>query len=182
MKNRIFLFTNPSLTVKEIVEKSDGLLLISENYESLSLKYRESEIIPINQKGLMIVDTNDILAGFFIVSETYEILKYLYVKHKLLFMDQDFTSLVSYLDPVKHYKYYTNIINEYTYECMLHMGIINDVKDIENHAYNGRQFFNNYTIEKGQIIRYKIIRWVTFKNKVMNFFKKIWNIISFNKK
>ena len=182
MKNRIFLISNPSLTVKEIVEKSDGLLLISEKYDSLSRKYRGSEIIPISQKGLMIEDTNDILAGFFIVSDTYEILKYLYVKHKLLFMDQDFTSLVSYLDPVKHYKYYTNIINEYAYECMLHMGIINDVKDIEKHVYEGKQFFNTYIIEKGQMIRYKIIRWVTFKNKVKNNFKKIWNIISFNKK
>lgn len=181
MKNRIFLITNPSLTVKEIVEKSDGLLLISEKYESLSLKYRESEIIPINQNGLIVEDTNDILAGFFIVSETYEILKYLYIKHKLLFMDQDFMSLVSYLDPVKHYKYYTNIVNEYTYECMLHMGIINDVKDIENHVYDGKPFFNIYVIEKGQIIRYKIIRWVNFKTKIKTFFKKIINIFKLKK-
>lgn len=178
MQDKIFLISNNRLTIKEIIEKSDGLLQVSKKYDSFSLIYKKSEIIPLNEKGLMIENEDEILAGFFIVSDTYEILKYLYKKHKIMFMDQDFKTLVSYLDPVKHYKYYTNIINEYTYECMLHMGIINDIKDIEKHVYNGRQFFNEYTIEQGQIIRYKIIRWITLKNKIKNFFIKIWGVIN----
>lgn len=181
MQDKIFLISNNRLTIKEIIEKSDGLLQISKKYDSFSLVYKNSEIIPLNEKGLMIENEDEILAGFFIVSDTYEILKYLYKKHKIMFMDQDFKTLVSYLDPVKHYKYYTNIINEYACECMIHMGIVNDVKDIENHVYDGKPFFNIYVIEKGQIIRYKIIRWVNFKTKIKTFFKKIINIFKLKK-
>jgi hypothetical protein len=61
------------------------------------------------------------------------------------------------------------------------MGIVNDVKDIENHVYDGKPFFNFYVIEKGQIIRYKIIRWVNFKTKIKTFFKKIINIFKLKK-
>ena len=181
MQDKIFLISNNRLPIKEIIEKSGGLLQVSKKYDSFSLIYKNSEIIPLNEKGLMIENEDEILAGFFIVSDTYEILKYLYKKHKIIFMDQDFKTLVSYLDPIKHYKYYTNIINEYAYECMLHMGIVNDVKDIENHVYDGKPFFNNYIIEKGQIIRYKIIRWINFKTKIKAFFKKFINIFKLKK-
>ena len=172
MQNKIFLISNNRITIKEIIEKSNGRLQVSKKYDSFSIVYKNSEIIPLNEKGLTIENQNEILAGFFIVSDTYEIMKYLYKKHKIIFMDQDFKTLVSYLNPVKHYKYYTNIINEYACECMIHMGIVNDVKDIENHVYDGKPFFNNYIIEKGQIIRYKIIRWINFKTKIKAFFKK----------
>ena len=97
MQDKIFLISNNRLTIKEIIEKSDGLLQISKKYDSFSLIYKNSEIIPFNEKGLMIENENEILAGFFIVSDTYEILKYLYKKHKIMFMDQDFKTLVSYL-------------------------------------------------------------------------------------
>ena len=176
MQDKIFLISNNRLTIKEIIEKSDGLLQVSKKYDSFSLVYKNSEIIPLNEKGLMVENENEILAGFFIVSDTYEILKYLYKKHKIMFMDQDFKTLVSYLDPVKHYKYYTNIINEYASECMMHMGIVNDIKEIENHVYGGKPFFDIYVIEKGQIIKYRRTKWINIKSKIKNFFKKFVNI------
>ena len=77
MLDKIFLISNNRLTIKEIIDKSDGLLHVSKKYDSFSLVYKKSEIIPLNEKGLMIENENEILAGFFIVSDTYEILKYL---------------------------------------------------------------------------------------------------------
>lgn len=176
MQNRIFLFSNNRISVKEIIDNSDGLVLASKKYDSLSLKYKNSEIIPLNKQGVVIENENEIMAGFFIVSETYELLKYLYKKHKLLFMDQEYITLVSTLDPVKDYKYYTNIINEYTFECMLHMGIINSLNEIETHVYDGKPFFNNYVIEKSQIIKYRRTKWINIKSKIKNFLKKFINI------
>ena len=87
-------------------------------------------------------------------------------------MDQEYITLVSTLDPIKDYKYYTNIINEYTFECMLHMGIINSLNEIETHVYDGKPFFNDYVIEKSQIIKYRRTKWINIKSKIKNFLKK----------
>ena len=181
MNNRIFVFSNNRISVKEIIEKGNNSVILSKKYDSLSLKLKDSEIIPLNKYGKTIDDENELIAGFFIVSETYEILKYLYNKHKLLFMDQDYLSLVTHLDPIKDRKYYNNIINEYTYECMLHMGIINNLSDIEDNVLNGEKFYNTYIIEKSQLIRCKRARWHNFKSKVKENINKFISIFKTKK-
>jgi len=54
MQDKIFLISNSRIPIKEIIEKSDGILQISKKYDSFSLVYKNSEIIPLNEKGLMI--------------------------------------------------------------------------------------------------------------------------------
>lgn len=173
-QNNIYIFSNCKLTIKNMVDNSNGKLVLSANNDLLTLKYKNSEIVLIDENGEIIENEEFIPNAFFLKTDDYEIMKFLYKKYKLLFCDTGYESLVSYLNPEKHYKYYINIINQYIFECMFHMGIIDDVKDIEEHVCKGKKFFDEYIIEKGQMIRYKIVRWIYFKQKIKNFFKQIF--------
>ena len=170
----IYIFSNCKLTIKDMVDNSDGMLVLYSKNDLLTLKYKNSEIVLINKKGEIVENEETVPNAFFLLSDDYEILKFLYKKYKLLFCDSGYESLVSYLNPQKHYKYYINIVNEYIFECMFHMGVVNDIKDIEQHLCGGKKFFDEYIIEKGQMLRYKIIKQIYFKEKIKNFFKKIW--------
>lgn len=172
-RDNIYIFSNCKLTIKNMVDNSNGKLVLSTNYDLLTLKYKNSEIVLLDKKGEVIENEESIPNAFLLITDDYEILKFLYKKYKLLFCDAGYESLVSYLNPKKHYKYYINIINEYIFECMFHMGVIDDVKDIEEHVYKGKKFFDEYIIEKGQILRYKIVKWKFFKEKIKTFFRKI---------
>lgn len=173
-KNKFYLFSNCELSIKNIVNNSNGKLVLTKKYGSLALKYKNSEIILIDSENKIIENDETIPSAFFLITDNHEILKFLFKKYKLLFCDDGYESLVSYLNPEKHHKYYINIINEYIFECMLHLGVIDDVKDIEQHVYDGEKFFEEYIIKKGQILRYKIIRWVYFKHKIKFFFRQFF--------
>jgi hypothetical protein len=90
-----------------------------------------------------------------------------------MFYEIDALNIISYLDSIKHKKYITNTINNYVFETMLSKGVINSLHELETHIGITTPFFNEYIIEKGQMIRYKIVRKEYFKFKIKNFFKKI---------
>ena len=172
--DKLYVFYNIDTTLSELLVKSEGKLTVKQNTTETLLKYKSSEIMLINQDGTSTFDDNTKIWGFFTTSPNWEILKYLFITFKIMFYEIDALNIISYLDPIKHEKYITNTINNYVFETMLSKGIINDLRELETHIGITTPFFNEYIIEKGQMIRYKIVRKEYFKFKIKNFFKKIF--------
>ena len=181
--DKLYIFYNIDITLSELISKSEGKIKIKNSCTETSIKYKNSEIILINENGTSSFDDDTNLWGFFVTTHDWEILRYLFLKYKIMFFEIDVFNYVSYLDPIKHKKYITNTINNYVFETMLSKGIINNLRELENHIGITTPFFNEYIIEKGQMIRYKIVRKEYFKFKIKNFFKKIYvKFFSFKKK
>ena len=172
--DKLYVFYNIDITLSELISKSDGKIKIKNNSTETSIKYKNSEIILINENGTSSFDEDTKLWGFFITSYDWEILRYLFLKFKIMFFEIDAFNYVSYLDPKNHKKYITHIINEYTYECMLSKGVITSLIELEKHINTNKPFFDDYIIEKGQIIRYRIVKREYIKYRIKTFFKKIF--------
>ena len=172
--DKLYIFYNVDKTLNKIIEESEGKLTIKNDSFETILKYKDSEIVLVNEDGTSSFNDDSKLWGFFTNSQDLEILKYLFIKHKILFYEIDALNNISYLNPVKHKKYITHIINSFVYETMLMKGIINDILDIEKHIGLNGPFFNDYIIEKGQIIRYRIVKREYIKYRIKNFLKKIY--------
>lgn len=179
---KLYFFYNIDTTLTQLIKNSEGKIIVKQDGFETILKFKNSEILLINENGNSTFEDDTKLWGFLMITKDIEILKYLYVKHKIMFLDIESLNNVSYLNSKKHQKYITHIINEYVYETLLQNGIISDLSELENHITNGKQFFNDYVIEKGQLIRYKIVKREYIKYKIKSFFKKIYEKILWLKK
>ena len=181
---RYYFYALNPLSISNITDNELDISVENSFSGEIIVKFGESAIKLLPKDGAEYISTLDNLYLFEIVTPNdLSILRYLYVKYRLLFYDDEYVSIVNFLKKSNEPEIYDNTLREYVVDCMLHYGIVKDIKEI-NYDIMGDErvnFFNLYYVHMGMHIKLKRMRRELLFTKIKMCYKgiveKIKNII-----
>lgn len=177
---RYFFYTLNPIKISDL-SNNELTISVKDSFDSeIIVSYKNSSIKLVPDNGVSFISTMDEIKCFEILTpEDLSVLKYLYIHNNVLFYDEGYKLNIEYLDPQKEEIIYNNTLREYISDCMLHFGIVKDIKEINKHIMGDERnhFFNTYYIHVGMRERLKRMRRELFLLRIKNFFNNIRNII-----
>lgn len=161
---------------------SDELQIsVTNSFDSeITVSFNESTIKILPNDGASFISTLDNMECFEIVTPNdLSILRYFFIKYGILFYDEEYHSIVEYLDKNEDELLFDNTLREYIFNCMLHYGIIKNIEELNEKVMGDerKMFFNEYYVQVGLLVRLKRMRRQLFFMKVKYFFRTIFNKI-----
>lgn len=170
----ICYFYNNDVKIEEI--KNDPKINMSTTSfgKELILEYCGHKITLLPEDGYEFITTLESPKKCSV--ETYDdivVLKYLFEKYDLLFYDEEYEKMVSYLNKDKDTILYDNAIRSYILDCLCFYGII------KHETLLGLNFSNSYILGISDRVRYRRMNIDLFKKKIHLFFLKLYQKIRF---
>lgn len=161
-----YYFLEFDYKLDDIINDDNNILLeVNEKTGEYILIYKNSRITLI-----MSEDGGDVI-GFTLNSEDVLILRILFLKYGIYFYDEGVSKYLSFLNQKKDGLYIKNILFYYSYECMLHLGIIHNLEEFQNKICGKFKCFDEKIIHKGMEKIYRKIRY----RHIIERFKKFLN-------
>ena len=180
LKKNFYFYVN-NVKIKEVLNDSKIKLSTDSFNTQIELKYGDGGIILFPSNNTTFVTVLERFGKFQLIDENkIEVLKYLFDEYGLMFYDGEYTDVVSFLDQDKDYKLYDAVLRNYTLECLLHYGIIDENDPLNNMLYN------ESALEYAHIKRYRRmllkLQWLKIKRFFLRLIVKIKNVFKRNNK
>ena len=173
---RYYFYSLNPLSVSDIMDNELDISVKNSFNTEIFIKFGDSVIKLTPNDGAEYISTLDKLHSFEIVTpDDLSILRYLYVKYGLLFYDDEYISIVNFLNKDKEPEIYDNTLREYIVDCMLHYGIVRDINEINRDIMGDERvnFFNLYYVHMGMHIKLKRMRRELLFTKIKIYFNGI---------